>query len=86
MLRDFGSSAQVGSKTGSYHIQYPMSETQWDKMLTNATTEMTERPDQLSKVVLSRVCEMRASDGRDIDVDSALNYLNEHYRLLPLFV
>ena len=62
-----------------YTLRYPMSQPQWTTMLNQATTLMSDRPEELAKVVLSRVCEMRTDNGQTVDIDTALAYLDHHY-------
>lgn len=57
------------------HMNYPMSYETWERIVTAATREIKTGP--LEKVVLSRVCEIQFADR--IDVDSALDDLNDRY-------
>ncbi len=65
--------------TPEYKLRYPMDQTQWDEMITAATDQMGNPENPLTKVVLSRVCEMRTIHGDEIPVDDALDYLDQHY-------
>lgn len=56
-------------------LRYPMSPKMWREIVTRATGAIHEG--QLEKVVLSRVCEVRAS--QPIDPVSALEYLDARY-------
>ncbi len=56
-------------------IDYPMSYADWEAMICHATQTMRSGP--LNKAVLSRVCEIRYA--QKVDVDGALDYLNEQY-------
>lgn len=57
------------------HMNYPMSYETWERIVTDATREI--KTGLLEKVVLSRVCEIQFADR--IDVDSALDDLNDRY-------
>jgi menaquinone-specific isochorismate synthase len=63
-------------------IDYPLSAGAWSDMITDATLRM--KADELQKVVLARVCELRFEDR--VDVDSALGYLREKYAGCYLFL
>ncbi len=56
-------------------VNYPMPYTIWEQKIIHATQHM--KTAELNKVVLSRVCEIRLEER--VDVDSALDYLNQHY-------
>lgn len=56
-------------------INYPMSFEAWSRIITDATDRM--KHDDLSKVVLSRVCELRFD--QSVDIDHALDYLHDNY-------
>lgn len=57
------------------HMNYPMPYETWERIVTDATREI--KTGLLEKVVLSRVCEIQFADR--IDVDSALDDLNDRY-------
>lgn len=65
----------AGSPQPPRDVNYPMSLDKWSAMIEAAVREM--RDGALNKVVLSRVCELRFDE--NVDVDSALAYLNEAY-------
>jgi menaquinone-specific isochorismate synthase len=56
-------------------IEYPMSYDAWERMITNATTQM--KRGNLDKVVLSRMCQIRFSN--PVNVVRALEYLRGAY-------
>ncbi len=56
-------------------VNYPMSFVAWEQMINEATTRT--RTTEMSKVVLSRVCEIRF--GERVNVDGALDFLAQKY-------
>lgn len=56
-------------------VKYPMPYELWERIIMDATTRVKAR--ELDKVVLSRVCEIRFAER--VNVDSALDYLDEKY-------
>ncbi len=56
-------------------ITYPMPFDDWARIITAATDRM--QADDLRKVVLARVCELRFAG--PVDLDHALDYLHDHY-------
>lgn len=57
------------------HLHYPMASETWRDIVTHATE--TIRAGAMEKVVLSRVCEVRAAE--PIDAVPALDFLNDRY-------
>ena len=70
-----GSGPHVESATEPAAVNYPMPYKTWARIITDATDRINAG--QLQKVVLSRVAEVRFDE--NINVDSALDHLSEHY-------
>lgn len=65
-------------RSGQSELQrrsYPMNFASWEQMLQRALEAFSSG--RLNKVVLSRVCELRFR--QNVNTDSALTFLNEHY-------
>jgi menaquinone-specific isochorismate synthase len=67
--------ARVSQMPKPMAVQYPMAFPAWEKMI-NEATERTLTT-EMSKVVLSRVCEIRF--GERVNVDGALDFLAQKY-------
>lgn len=67
--------ARVSQMPKPVAVQYPMAFPAWEQMI-NEATERT-RTTEMSKVVLSRVCEIRF--GERVNVDGALDFLAQKY-------
>lgn len=63
-------------------INYPLSYEAWSDIITDATGRM--KADELQKVVLARVCELRFE--QRVDIDSALDFLRVKYAGCTIFL
>jgi len=63
-------------------INYPLSYEAWSGIITDATARM--KADELQKVVLARVCELRFE--QRVDIDSALDFLRVKYAGCTIFL
>lgn len=63
-------------------INYPLSYEAWSDIITDATARM--KADELQKVVLARVCELRFE--QRVDIDSALDFLRVKYAGCTIFL
>lgn len=63
-------------------INYPLSYEAWSDIITDATTRM--KAEELQKVVLARVCELRFE--QRVDIDSALDFLRVKYAGCTIFL
>lgn len=67
--------SRVNQMPAPIAVNYPMSSAAWAQMINAAT--MRTRTTEMSKVVLSRVCEIRF--GERVNVDGALDFLAQKY-------
>lgn len=67
--------AATGAPAAGVEVNYPLSYAGWEAMIEAATGQMAQG--RLKKVVLSRVCEIRAQQA--LDIDQALAILGQKY-------
>lgn len=74
--------AAPSSRNQLTEINYPLSYEAWSDIITDATARM--KVDELQKVVLARVCELRFE--QRVDIDSALGFLRVKYAGCTIFL